>query len=70
MNIKNPAYGKPLTSQHVRILAPISKLVGLAPLIAYPTPANFTTMHGRAVFQDKKVCLGGPAYLTSLAKPL
>ena len=28
-----------------------------------PAPANFNTMHGRLVRQDKPLCLGEQAYL-------
>ena len=34
-------------------IAPISKLDGVAPLIPYPPPANFNTVHIRLVHQDK-----------------
>ena len=44
-------------SWRVWILVPISKLDGVAPLIAYPPPANSSTMHIRVVFQYRNLCL-------------
>ena len=46
----------------------ISKIDGVAPLIADPPPANSTTMHSRLVCQDRNLCLGSTAYLPCLEK--
>ena len=55
---------------HVWIVAAISKLDGVAPLIAYPPPAaNFTTMHSWLVCQDRHLCLGKPVFLPGPEKP-
>ena len=45
------------------------KLDGVAPLIANPSPANFTTMHSRLVCHNSNLCPGSTAYLLSPAKP-
>ena len=47
---------------------PVSKLDGVAPLIAVPPPDNSTTMHSWLVCQGRHFCLGGIAYLPGLAK--
>ena len=47
-----------------------SKLGKVAPLIADPPSASSSTIHGRLVCQERKLCCGGTAYLSGLAKPL
>ena len=60
--------GDHFTFQCVQIVALISKLDWLAPLITYAPAANSTTMHIRVVCQYRNLCLGEPAYLPCPAK--
>ena len=45
-----------------------SKTRQVAPLTEDPAPANFPTMHSRAVAQDTNLCLSGTAWLPGPAK--